>query len=158
MSTPAFRFSTSIAVRWSDCDAFGHVNNARFVTYLEEARIAYWKAVLPDVPFTGLILARVEIDFRAQAFPADVLIIRTAVTEIGRTSFWADYEILHGGAELVARARSAQVFFDYKTQKPTPLPDAFRARVEAYEGTADMRAQQAAPLRPLQSQAGNAEP
>lgn len=133
MSRPAFRFSTTVDVRWSDCDALGHVNNARFATYLEEARIAYWKAVLPDVPFTGLIIARIEIDFRAQAFPGDALTVHTAVTELKRTSFWVDYEIRRGGDVLVAAARSAQVFFDYATQTPAPLPDAFRTRVEDYE-------------------------
>ena len=45
MTTPSYRFSTTIRVRWGECDAFGHVNNASYLSYFEEARIDYWKAV-----------------------------------------------------------------------------------------------------------------
>jgi acyl-CoA thioester hydrolase len=133
MSAPAFRFSTTIRVRWGDCDAFGHVNNASYLSYFEEARIDYWKAVVPDVPFTGMAIVHARVDFRGQAFPGDVLTIRAAITELRRTSFWADYEVLRGEA-LVVTGRSAQVFFDYAAQKSTAIPEAFRARVASYEG------------------------
>ena len=76
MSGQAFRFSTTIRVRWGDCDAFGHVNNASYLSYFEEARIDYWKAVVPDVPFTGMAIVHASVDFRGQAFPGDVLTIR----------------------------------------------------------------------------------
>lgn len=133
MSAVAFRFSTEVRVRWGDCDAFGHLNNASYLSLFEEARLDYWKAVVPDVPFTGMAIAHVSVDFTGQAYPGDVLTIRLAVTELKRTSFWAAYEVLREGV-VVARAKSAQVFFDYATQQPTPIPDAFRARVTAYEG------------------------
>lgn len=128
-----FRFTTSIEVRWSDCDAFGHVNNAVYLTYLEQARFAYWHEVLPDMPFPGMILARIEIDYRAQAFPGDRLEVRAAVTELRNSSFWTDYEIVRADGTLVALARSAQVFFDYTTQKPLPIDPRFREQVGAYE-------------------------
>jgi acyl-CoA thioester hydrolase len=133
MNSRAFRFSTTIRVRWSDCDAFGHVNNASYLSYFEEARIDYWKAVVPDVPFTGMAIVHASVDFRGQAFPGDVLTIRAAITELRRTSFWADYEVLRGEA-VVVTGRSAQVFFDYATQTSTAIPEAFRAAVASYEG------------------------
>ena len=133
MSAPTARFSTTIRVRWGDCDAFGHVNNASYLSYFEEARLDYWKAVVPDVPFTGMAIVHASVDFKGQAYPGDVLTIHAAVTELKRTSFWADYEVRRGDA-LVATGRSAQVFFDYATQQPTPIPDAFRSRVTEYEG------------------------
>lgn len=135
MTLPSFRFSTTIRVRWSDCDAFGHVNNAAYLSFFEEARIDYWKAVVPDVPFTGMAIVHAEVDFRGQAYPGDVLTIRAAVTELRRTSFWAAYEVRRGDL-VVATGRSAQVFFDYQAQKPTPIPGAFRERVASYEGLA----------------------
>jgi acyl-CoA thioester hydrolase len=135
VSGQAFRFSTSIRVRWSDCDAFGHVNNASYLSYFEEARIDYWKAVVPDVPFRGMAIVHAQVDFRGQAFPGDVLTIRAAVTELRRTSFWAAYEVLRGDT-VMATGRSAQVFFDYEAQTPAAIPDAFRERVAAYEGIA----------------------
>lgn len=133
MSTGRFRFSTSIRVRWGDCDAFGHVNNASYLSYFEEARIDYWKAVVPDVPFNGMAIVHASVDFRGQAFPGDVLTIGAAVTELRGTSFWASYEVRRGEA-VVATGRSAQVFFDYATQKPTAMPEAFRECVASYEG------------------------
>lgn len=135
MSSRAYRFSTSMDVRWSDCDAFGHVNNASYLTYLEQVRIAYWNAVVPDVPFTGMAIVHVSLDFRGQAYPGDVLTVRAAITELKRTSFWASYEVLRGDV-VVASGRSAQVFYDYSTQRPAAIPDAFRRRVAEYEGLA----------------------
>ncbi|WP_396624521.1 acyl-CoA thioesterase [Luteitalea sp.] len=135
MSAPAFRFATPLRVRWGDCDAFGHVNNASYLTFFEEARIDYWKAVAPDVPFTGMAIVHSSVDFKGQAYPGDILTIRVAVTELRRTSFWAAYEVLRGD-QVVASGRSAQVFFDYGTQRPAPIPEAFRERVASYEGIA----------------------
>lgn len=133
MTAPAYRFNTTIRVRWGDCDAFGHVNNASYLSYFEEARIDYWKAVVPDVPFTGMAIVHVSVDFRGQAYPGDVLTIHAAITELRRTSFWAQYEVRRGDT-VMATGRSAQVFFDYKTQKSSPIPDAFRQRVAEFEG------------------------
>lgn len=133
MSAPAFRFATTVRVRWSDCDAFGHVNNASYLSYFEEARIDYWNAVVPEVPFTGMAIVHASVDFRGQAHAGDVLTIRAAITELKTTSFWAAYEVLRGEV-VVASGRSAQVFFDYGAQKPTAIPDRFRERVAAYEG------------------------
>lgn len=128
-----FRFTSTIDVRWSDCDAIGHVNNAVYLTYLEQARIAYWREVLAGLPFEGLIIARVEIDYRAQAFPGDRLTLRSAVTELRNSSFWMDYEAVKSDGVVAAVARSAQLFFNHQTQKPVPIAPEFRERVTAYE-------------------------
>jgi acyl-CoA thioester hydrolase len=135
VTTPSYRFSTTIRVRWGDCDAFGHVNNASYLSYFEEARIDYWKAVVPGVPFKGMAIVHASVDFRGQAFPGDVLTIHAAITELRNTSFWAQYEVRRGDA-IMATGRSAQVFFDYATQKPSAIPDAFRQKVAEYEGIA----------------------
>jgi acyl-CoA thioester hydrolase len=131
----AYRFSTTVRVRWGDCDAFGHVNNASYLSYFEEARIDYWKAVVPDIPFTGMAIAHVTVDFKGQAYPGDELTVRVAITELKRTSFWAAYEVTRGD-QVVATGRSAQVFFDYRSQQSTPMPPAFRQRIASYEGIA----------------------
>jgi acyl-CoA thioester hydrolase len=125
-------FVHRLAVRFADCDPLGHVNNAVYLTYLEETRFAHWRAKWgygtedpePDIP--GVILARVEIDYRAQAHHGDVLDIRMTVASIGRSSFTYEYEIVDERGTLVASAKSVMVMFDYKTQKPVPIPDAIR--------------------------------
>ena len=130
-----YRFRTHIGVRWSDCDAFGHVNNAVYLTYLEQARFAYWNEVLRDVPFPGMVLARVEIDYRAQAFPHEQLEVSAGVVRMGTTSFTVGYEIRKADGTEVARALSVQVFFDYASGRPVPVDPVFRERVVAYEGS-----------------------
>ena len=70
-------FEHEIDVRFRDCDALGHVNNAVYLTYLEQARFAHWQRLTgtSGIPRT-FILARVECDYRAQATVGDRLIVR----------------------------------------------------------------------------------
>ena len=125
-------FTHRLTVRFADCDPLGHVNNAVYLTYLEETRFAHWRAEwgfntddpAPDIP--GVILARVEIDYRAQARYGDVLEIRMKVTALGRSSFTYEYEVVDARGALVATAKSVMVMFDYQTQKPVPIPDRVR--------------------------------
>src|SRR5436189_540859 len=100
-------FVHRIEVRFRDCDPMGHTNNAVYLTYLEQARFAQWRSLWgfgtpqpvpgaveglpPALP--GVILARVECDYKRPSKCGDVLEIRLTVTEIGRTSFRYEYEI-----------------------------------------------------------------
>ena len=126
-------YTHRLTVRFRDCDPLGHVNNAVYLTYLEETRFAHWRAEwgfgttdpAPDIP--GVILARVEIDYRAQARYGDVLEIRMRVATLGRSSFTYEYKIVDASGELVATAKSVMVVFDYATQKAVPIPDRVRA-------------------------------
>jgi acyl-CoA thioester hydrolase len=116
----------------------GHVNNAVYLTYLELARFAYWKAadigrLAGEVSY---IMARVEIDFRAPATTGQVLNVGIAVTGFGRTSFSMAYEIRDREERLVATAKSVQVAYDYATGKTVPLPEAIRNRIREFEATA----------------------
>jgi acyl-CoA thioester hydrolase len=114
----------------------GHVNNAVYLTYLEQARFAYWKAadigrLAGEVSY---IIARVEIDFRAPATTGQMLDVAIRVTGFGRTSFSMAYEIRDGNGGLVATAKSVQVAYDYAAGKTVRLPEAIRKRVEEFEG------------------------
>jgi acyl-CoA thioester hydrolase len=127
-------FNHRIEVRFSDCDPMGHANNAKYLTYLEQARLAHWRAAWgfgtrEDAP--GVILARVEIDFRRPARYGETLDVRIGVAGIGRTSFTYDYEIVDEGGGLVATAKSVMVMFDYTTNTPVPIPDEIRAKLTA---------------------------
>jgi acyl-CoA thioester hydrolase len=114
----------------------GHVNNAVYLTYLEQARFAYWKAadigrLAGEVSY---VIARVEIDFRAPATTGQLLDVTIAVTRFGRTSFEMAYEIRDAEARLVAAAKSVQVAYDYAAGKTVVLPDAIRQRIREFEG------------------------
>ena len=88
--TDDYRHRTTLQVRFRDIDAFGHVNNAVFFSYVELARIRYLLDVLqPDEPFDRLplILARVELDYRSPIAFGEEVAVETRVDRIGRTSF-----------------------------------------------------------------------
>jgi acyl-CoA thioester hydrolase len=111
-------------VRFSDCDPMGHANNAVFSTYLEQARIA----VLGDlVPF---ILARVEIDFRAELRSGDEVEIGTRCSRVGTKSFELEHE-LHADGRVVAEAKSGLVGYDYAAGTSVPLTDEQRRLLAA---------------------------
>ena len=86
-------FIHRLEVRFRDCDPMGHANNAVYLTYLEQARFAHWRSLwgfgTPQLPpgLPGVILARVECDYRRPTKYGDTLEIRLTVAEIGRTSF-----------------------------------------------------------------------
>ena len=114
----------------------GHVNNAVYLTYLEQARFAYWKAadigrLAGEVSY---IIARVEIDYRAAAVTGDVLDVAIAVTGLGRSSFRMAYEIRNASGRLVAAAKSVQAAYDYAAGKTIALPDAIKQRISEFEG------------------------
>lgn len=123
-------------VRWGDADMLGHVNNARFFTYAESARIAYFEDLLGEDPqfwkAYGFILARIDCDFLAQLRYPATLDIGTRVTRIGRSSI----DIEHGmflGEAAVARSQAVVVWFDYRTQKPAPVPAVARTFIDQRE-------------------------
>lgn len=118
----AFPFVHREHVRFNDCDAMGHVNNAVYSTYLEESRVA----MLGDLqPF---ILARVEIDFRAELRSGDEVEIRSRCSHVGTKSFRLDHEIWSGD-RLAAEAKSVLVGYDYTAGRSVPLPDEIRRRL-----------------------------
>jgi len=121
---PEFPFVHREHVRFRDVDAMGHVNNAVYSTYLEQARIG----VLGDLePF---ILARVEIDFRAELRSGEQIEVRTRCARVGTKSFELEHQIWTGD-RLVADARSVLVGYDYQTGSSVPLSDAQRRRLAA---------------------------
>ena len=116
---------------------FGHVNNAVYFTYMEEARWAYWRELTGDAVqdrLPGLILARAECDFLRPVKPGERIAIWLGTTKIGRTSIAIDCEILDDRGAPVARGKAVMVTYDYSAGKPIPVPDWCRARIEEYEG------------------------
>ena len=110
-------------VRFRDVDSLGHVNNAVYLTYLEQARVAFHN--LHGVGWTEMILARCEIDFRGQVSVSDMVEITMWPTRVGTKSFELAYE-LKVGDRLVAEAKTVLVAFDYERNRSRPLPDGWR--------------------------------
>jgi acyl-CoA thioester hydrolase len=119
---PEFPFLHHERVRFRDCDPMGHVNNAVYSTYLEQARID----VLGGLE--SFILARVEIDFLAQLRSGDELEIATRCARIGTKSFDLEHEIRANGT-VAARAKSVLVGYDYERESSVPISDQLRERL-----------------------------
>ena len=119
-------------VRYRDLDAFGHVNNAVYLTYLEQARNA-WLAQLGlvrEVADIAMILARTEIDFRAQLGLNEEVEIGVRPSRFGTKSFELEYE-LRAGERVVAQAKSVLVGFDYASGETIAIPDDWRRTLAA---------------------------
>jgi acyl-CoA thioester hydrolase len=116
------RWSITEHVRFRDCDAMGHVNNAVYSTYLEQARIAIMGGL------GEMILARVEIDFRAELHAGEDVEIRSRCGRIGTKSFDLLHE-LRAGDRLVAEAKSVLVGYDYTAGRSVPLTENQRRRL-----------------------------
>lgn len=131
-----FPFVLSIDVRFRDLDAFGHVNNAVYLTYLESARMAWWFDVvgsraLRDV---AMILARTEIDYRRQVRQDTRLDIGVRCASMRRSSFVLEFRVAHAATgETVAEARKVLVHYDFAADKSSPIPTALRARLRAHD-------------------------
>ena len=114
-------------VRFRDCDPMGHVNNAVFSTYLEQARLA-WFGSDEEMPLSDVILARTEIDFRSPVTVGETVEVSVRPTRLGTKSFELAYE-LHAGGRLVAEAKSVLVGYDYGLARSTEIPERWRRRL-----------------------------
>jgi acyl-CoA thioester hydrolase len=134
-----------VEVRLADTDAMGHVNNARYLTYVEIARVAYYERVTGNaLPIgthgaeEGMILAEIRMTYRSPAFYGETIAVETRVERIGRTSFGMVHrmtapESRYGAARLIAVADSVLVAYDYQQERPIPVPDDWRAAIEGFE-------------------------
>ena len=125
-------FTHRLDVRFRDCDPLGHANHAVYLTYLEQARLAHWRALWgfgegAAASRPGVILARAEVDYVQPVRFGDVVEVRIFLAAVGRTSFTYEYEIVDDRAGTVARARSVQVMYDYAAARPVPIPEDIRA-------------------------------
>jgi acyl-CoA thioester hydrolase len=117
-------------VRWSDLDAYGHVNNARVLTLYEEARVAMMFVDAREAGLTsfeeGIVISRHEIDYlRPIDYGRDVR-IEMWIEELRPSRFTVVYQLFAGDA-LASRARSVCVPFDLAAGRPRRLSDAERA-------------------------------
>ena len=119
------RFQNKQYVRWGDLDAFGHVNNATYLIYAQEARYAWSKMI-------EMVVARAEVDFIAPIYTGDFYLdIEIWVNKIGTSSFGVTYEMKNGD-ELVAVVKTVQVTVSMDTKKSRPLNDAERELLNKY--------------------------
>jgi acyl-CoA thioester hydrolase len=123
-------FVHSLQVRFRDLDAYNHVNNAVYLTYFEEARIAFVTAIGMRSLFSperSTVIAHAEVDYRAPAQLGDLLDIEVTVGEVRKTSYELNYRIVRrSDGRLIATGKTVQVCFNFVLNAPTRLPEEWR--------------------------------
>ena len=129
------RFVYDAAVRWSDMDAYGHVNNARFLTLFEEARVAMFfigaRAYGLGSFEEGIVIARHEVDYLKPVDYGDSVRIEMWISQLRAASFTVSYEMFDEGV-LASRAKSVCVPYNLTEGYPRRLSDAEREFLAPY--------------------------
>ncbi len=113
-------------VRWADIDAFGHVNNAKYLTYIQEARFL-WS------PLLEMVVAKAEVDYLVPIYVGgrfyDIILW---VEQIGNSSFTLGYEVIGDNGVVHAKVKTVQVAVSMETKKSRPLTDSEREFLKQY--------------------------
>jgi len=117
-----------LKTRWKDIDSFGHVNNAVFLTYIEDARIMYFKRWSVTEKKRSLIVASIKIDYLRQITHPSNLIVAQKVSRIGNSSFDIQSAIFfQNDPKPAASSLVSCVCYDYKQNKSVPVYDEIKA-------------------------------
>lgn len=125
-----------VKVRANETDGLGHVSNISYFIYFEEARIELFRLMGTPLEMEEwqFIVAATSCDFKQQAYFDEVLTIDTTVQKIGNSSFHLFHEVKNERG-LIATGKAVVVHFDFEKQKPEPIPDDMRYKLEQYMNT-----------------------
>jgi acyl-CoA thioester hydrolase len=131
------KFTNPQFVRWDDIDAFGHLNNAKYLVLFQEARVQWsfiQEKVRTEAPtLTEMVVARAEVDFIAPIYDGGLFYDVTLWVEtIGGSSFKLSYEVTGADGTIFAKGMTVQVAVDMQTKKSRPLSDTERAFLTQY--------------------------
>jgi acyl-CoA thioester hydrolase len=135
----AYHFSYPIEVRYGDLDPQGHVNNAKYLTYMEQARVGYirnlgvWKGdSFIDI---GIILADARVTFHKPITLGMDVRVAVRVSKLGNKSLTMEYRLENGaGGERLASGFSVLVAYDYRSDQTIPVPADWRQAILELEG------------------------
>lgn len=124
-------YQLSLPVRWADMDVNAHVNNTRFFTYFESARLAWFESVCPRKQRDGQgpVVAQSACNYRRSIPYPETLLINMYAGAPRRTSFTSYYDVLSEADPSIkyADGQAVMVWVDRETGKAQPLPDFVRA-------------------------------
>lgn len=136
---PHFGFSTEIQVYIGHINHGGHLDNARLLSLVSEARVrffAYLGHTEMNVGGLPIVVADMLVQYRSEAFYGETLRIAMTATELGRCNFdlvWCVSEVQTG--REVARGKSGIVFMDPATRRAAPMPDAVRQQFQTLQAS-----------------------
>jgi acyl-CoA thioester hydrolase len=133
-----FFFEHPIEIRYSDIDAQWHVNNTKYGTYIESARLAYLQhlGLWDGKSFRdlGVIVADVHIAYRKPLFLGQCAKVKTRVSNIGTKSLRFEFQIVDAeSGEICATAETINVAYDFHSETSIAVPDLWRQTINAHE-------------------------
>lgn len=129
-----FTYSVELEPQFRDLDPNGHVNQAVYSSYCEQARAKYWEEVIGQRhDHAGLALVKLEIEFNAEITLGDTVTVHQRINELGESSMPIDYEIKTNG-ETAATGSVVLLSYDTENRKAAPIPDFWREAIVAFEG------------------------
>ena len=132
-----FHYKTTLPIRFADIDAFGHVNNAIYLTYFEIARSSYWTEVVQwDWETMGIIIGRAEINFIKPINLNDQVLAYVRTSRIGNSSFDLEYVLVkvnNGVEEVCTTGSTVCIAFDYSQNQSSAIPEAQKLKMITFE-------------------------
>jgi acyl-CoA thioester hydrolase len=135
----AFRHNAFIEVRFVDIDMYGIVNNANYLTYFEQARISYFDNIIGgdvDWTTTGVVVAKVSVEYKKPIAYRDKVVIKTAISKIGSKSFEVVYSVvkLIGDKEIeCAIGSNLIVCYNHKINQTINIPENWKSKMIAFD-------------------------
>lgn len=135
-----FHFYHPIEVRYGDLDPQGHLNNAKYLTYFEQARIRYFVELglfqtgdsFLDI---GVIMAEASVTFHAPVEYGTPVRVGVHTSRLGNKSMRVEQNVVHeGSGEVLASGYVILVAYDYHAGKTLPISDVMREKISEYEG------------------------
>jgi acyl-CoA thioester hydrolase len=120
--------------RFADADIYGHINNVRFLQYMEDTRSTWQRGFPAALPkHYGQIVVRQEIDYAAMVLPSELpLVVEMSVSAIGNKSYTQDYRIIDDDETVAATARVVMVMFDNVTSQAVLISEYMREWMSQY--------------------------
>ena len=128
-------------VRYADLDAQGHLNNAKYLTYFEQARVRYFEELglfsrnksFMDI---GVIIADIHIKYRAPVHLGAPIRVGVRTAAVGNKSITVQQTIVDGDSgQVYAEGTVILVTYDYRTSQTVPVSDAWREKFKEFEGS-----------------------
>lgn len=137
LALSGFHYKTPVPIRFADIDAFGHVNNAVYLTYFEIARSSYWEEVVHwEWDKMGIIIGRAEINFKSPIGLKDKIFAYVRTSRIGNSSFDLEYVLVkmkNGVEEICTTGSTVCISFDYLLNMSAAIPEAHRVKMQEFE-------------------------
>lgn len=133
----SYKYKTIIETRFADFDMMGHVNNSVYFTYLEIARVKYWKhAIQWDWSKTGVVIGQAALRYIQPIFPGDQVHMYVRTSRVGHSSFDLEYLIVKkvdGQEQVCSKGMTVCVAYDNHRKQTTPIPEKERNKMILFE-------------------------